>query len=174
MTDLRYPIGPFTYDPASAESLRAGRLLAIEQAPGLLAKAVSGLGDARLDTPYRDGGWTVRQVVHHLADSHMHSYIRMKFAIAETNPQVRPYHENRWAEMSDARTADVATSLALLEALHRRWVLWLRALGPEDWPRTFLHPENGEISLDRALAYYAWHGRQHTAHVTGLRQRMGW
>jgi hypothetical protein len=135
---------------------------------------VYGLSPEQLETPYRPGGWTVRQVVHHLADSHMNSYIRMKLAVTEERPTVKPYDEKRWADLEDARTAPVELSLTLLDSLHMRWVSWLRSLAPADFARTFRHPESGILSLDTALHYYEWHGRHHTAHITSLRQRMGW
>ena len=137
--------------------------------------AVDGLSDAQLDTPYRPGGWTVRQVVHHLPDSHLNAYTRCRLALTEASPTIRPYDEARWAELPDARSAPVAVSLALLDALHMRWGLLLSQLGTDDWSRTFNHPEHRRlISLDEVLAMYAWHGEHHVAHVTRLRERMKW
>lgn len=138
-----------------------------------LRAAVEGLTEAQLDTPYRPGGWTVRQVVHHVPDSHLNAYIRMKLALTEDGPTIKPYDENLWAELSDSRMP-VDASLSLMDALHRRWVTVLRSLQPADFARTFLHPEAGVVSLDRLIALYAWHGRHHVAHITSLRQRMGW
>jgi uncharacterized damage-inducible protein DinB len=134
---------------------------------------VGGLREQQLDTPYRPGGWTVRQVVHHVPDSHMNAYVRFKLALTEDAPTIKPYAEDRWAKLSDS-SAPLETSLTLLENLHSRWVLLLRSLSEEDWGRTFRHPELGVRRLDQTLGLYAWHGLHHTAHVTSLRQRMGW
>jgi hypothetical protein len=136
--------------------------------------AVQGLSDSQLDTPYRDGGWTVRQVVHHVPDSHMNSYVRFKLALTENEPTIRPYMENLWAELPEARTAPIELSLALLENQHKRWMLALRALSPDAWKRTFRHPEIGLVTLEKNLALYAWHGRHHVAHITTLREMRGW
>jgi hypothetical protein len=174
MDDLRFPIGPFAPPAETGEADRARFIGEIESAPALLARAVDGLGPGQLDTPYRDGGWTLRQVVHHLPDSHVNAYVRFRLALTEDEPTIKPYLESRWAELPDSRTAPVEVSLGLLEALHRRWVLTLRAIEADQWTRTFRHPERGPMSLDRALAMYAWHGRHHVAHVTSLRRRMGW
>jgi hypothetical protein len=136
---------------------------------------VAGLADTQLDTPYRTGGWTVRQVLHHVPDSHINAYTRFKLALTEADPPIKPYQEARWAELSDGRTAPVALSLDLLEALHRRWVLVLDGLAADDWSRSYLHPNQGRrITLDEGLALYAWHGEHHAAHITSLRRRMGW
>jgi len=134
---------------------------------------VAGLSEPQLDTPYRPGGWTVRQVVHHVPDSHINSYVRFRLALTENEPTVKPYDESRWAELADSRTAHIETSLALLESLHERWVLLLRSLSPADFRRQFRHPELGAVSLEKNLALYAWHGRHHVAHITSLRERMG-
>lgn len=145
---------------------RAGAIDAIAAAPAALRAAVAGMTDADLDTPYRPGGWTVRQVVHHLPDSHMNAYVRLKLALTEERPTIRPYDEARWAELPDSRDVPVEVSLALLEALHLRWVALLRALPPASFERTLIHPEWPEpMSLDRLVALYAWHGRHHVAHV---------
>jgi uncharacterized damage-inducible protein DinB len=172
--DLRYPIGEFKADAAIAERRRRRHIQSLTEFPGRLREAVYGLSPEQLDTPYRPGGWTVRQVVHHLADSHMNSYIRMKLAVTEEQPTVKPYDEKRWAELEDARTAPLEFSLALVEALHKRWVMFLQSLQSSDFSRTFHHPESGIMSLDTALQYYEWHGRHHIGHITSLRQRMGW
>jgi len=132
------------------------------------------LSEQQLDTPYRDGGWTVRQVVHHMPDSHMNSYVRLRLALTENEPIIKPYVEHLWADLYDARTAPIAVSLALLEALHQRWVMLLRSLKPADFSRTFRHPENGVRTIDWLLQLYAWHGRHHVAHITSLRERMKW
>ncbi len=173
--DLRYPIGPFAYSGPQAPERRLDCIARIAAAPANLRKAVAGLTDAQLDTPYRDGGWTVRQVAHHLPDSHLNAYTRFRLTLTEPTPTIKPYFEHLWAELPDARSAPVDLSLALLEALHRRWVPLLRSLGAADWELEFVHPEHGrKWSLDEALAMYAWHGEHHTAHVTRLRDRMGW
>ena len=174
MTDLSYPIGRFTYAGESTEEQRRAFIDRIENAPTLLRAAVEGLNPAQLDTPYRPGGWTVRQVVHHVPDSHMHSYCRFRLALTEDTPSVKGYDQERWAELFDSRTAPVEVSLALLESLHRRWVLLLRSMTPADFARTFLHSELGPVTLDRTLALYAWHGDHHVAHIAALRARMGW
>ena len=174
MSDLRYPIGKFSFEGTLTEAQKAIFLDDIEQTPARVRAAVAGLTDRQLDTPYREGGWTVRQVVHHVPDSHMNSYIRFKLAMTEAEPTIRPYMENLWAELPEAKGAPVEVSLSLLENLHRRWVMFLRGLKPEDWKRTFRHPELGPMTLEKNLALYAWHGKHHVAHITGLRERMGW
>jgi uncharacterized damage-inducible protein DinB len=174
MMDLRYPIGPFQYDGPLADGPRPHVIDHIEAAPSKLRAAVKGLSPQQLDTPYRPGGWTVRQVVHHLPDSHLNGYLRFRLALTEDEPTIKPYHEERWAALHDARQAPIDSSLALLEALHQRWVLLLRALTAPDWARTFIHPESGAVSLDMHVNIYAWHGRHHVAHITALRERMGW
>jgi uncharacterized damage-inducible protein DinB len=148
---------------------------AIAAAPTKLRQAVNGLTDAQLDTPYRPGGWTVRQVVHHVADSHLNAYTRFRLAFTEQNPTIKPYDEAKWAELPDVAATSPEVSLALLEALHIRWVKLLRALTPAQLQRGFVHPEHGRlITLERLLAMYAWHGRHHVAHITRLRERNGW
>ena len=174
MTDLRYPIGKFDI---TAERSRTECLHAIEEiaaAPARLRAAVEGLTDPQLDTPYRPGGWTVRQLVHHVPDSYINSYIRFKLALTEDNPTIKTYDEARWAELEDGKSTPVEVSLALLEAVHHRWVRLQRSLQPEDFARTLNHPDNGPMTLDGLLAFHDWHGRHHVAHVTTLRQRMGW
>jgi hypothetical protein len=175
MDDPRYPIGPFVYEGPLTPEQRLDCIGRIVAAPANLRKAVAGLTDTQLDTPYRDGGWTVRQVVHHVPDSHLNAYTRFRLTLTEPTPTIKPYFEHHWAELPDARSAPVEISLSLLEALHRRWALLLRSLGPAEWELRFVHPEHGrEWSLDEALAMYSWHGEHHTAHVTRLRDRMGW
>ncbi len=167
--DPRYPIGKFEY-PAAAVSV-AERTHAIDEIaalPGQIAAAVAGWSDARLDRPYREGGWTVRQVIHHLADSHINSYVRYHLALTEDEPTIKPYAEARWAELSDGKSAPIEVSLALLDALHRRWVMLLRAMTDADFARTFRHPERGVSKLDVVTLLYAWHGKHHLAHITGL------
>jgi hypothetical protein len=147
----------------------------IAAAPAALRAAVAGLSDAQLDTPYRPGGWTVRQVVHHVPDSHLNAYVRIRLALTEDTPTIKPYEEARWAELPDARTLPIEVSLALLEGLHARWVGLLGGLGPADGARQFHHPEHGRlITVDELIAMYAWHGEHHVAHVTSLRARNGW
>lgn len=172
--DLRHPIGPFTWEEKASEEGRRRFIDQIEEAPARLRAAVEGLSAGQLDTPYRPGGWTVRQVVHHLPDSHLNAYVRFRLALTEEAPAIKTYDQERWAALPDAQTAPVDISLELLETLHRRWVLLLRSLGPADFARTFRHPELGVQSLDRYLGLYAWHGRHHVAHITSLRERMGW
>ncbi len=171
---LRYPTGTWAPLPAdTAPAVTTALVDRIAAAPAALRAAVDGLDDAQLDTPYRPGGWTVRQVVHHVADSHMNAYVRVKKALTEDAPAIAVYDEARWAELPDARLP-IAPSLALLDALHARWDVVLRALGPADLARTYRHPEQGDVPLRTALAIYAWHGAHHVAHVTELRRRMGW
>jgi hypothetical protein len=174
MSDLRYPIGNFQPPGEITATDRALFIQQIEDAPAKLRAAVSGLTPEQLDTPYRPGGWTVRQVVHHVPDSHLNSYVRFRLALTEQEPTIKPYDEARWADLPDSRTAPVEMSLALLENLHSRWVLMLRALAPDDWKKKFRHPERGVVTLEWNLALYAWHGRHHVAHITALRERMGW
>jgi DinB family protein len=174
MTDPRYPIGKFSFAGPLTEDQKARFLDEIEQTPARMRAATHGLSDKQLDTPYRDGGWTVRQVVHHVPDSHMNSYMRFKLALTENEPTIRSYMEDLWAELPEAKTAPIELSLALLEDLHKRWMLMLRAISPADWKRTFRHPEIGLMTLEKNLAAYAWHGRHHVAHIAALREKMGW
>jgi uncharacterized damage-inducible protein DinB len=174
MTDPRYPIGPYLVPEAYPPELRASFIADLAETPARLRAAVEGLSKTQLATPYRDGGWTVAQVVHHLADSHMNSYIRFKLAVTEAQPTIKPYEEALWAALPDASSTDLEDSLALLEALHRRWTAFLRTLTGVQLQRTFLHPEAGVVSLDRNLGLYAWHGRHHVAHITNLRALKGW
>jgi hypothetical protein len=174
MDDLRYPIGKFSLEGEITGDRRELWIAQIAGAPAQLRTALGGLSEDQLSTPYRPGGWTLRQLAHHLPDSHMNSYTRFRLALTEENPTIKPYHEDRWADLADARTAPVDLSLRLLEALHARWVMLLRSLAPDDFKRTFQHPELGPMTLERNLALYAWHGRHHVAHVTGLRERMRW
>jgi uncharacterized damage-inducible protein DinB len=173
MPDARYPIGRHEAVSSLSPAQRADCIAQIAAVPENLRRAVRGLDDQKLDTPYRDGGWTVRQVVHHLPDSHMNAYCRFKFALTEEQPGIKAYNEATWAVTPETR-APVDVSLELLDALHRRWVLLLKGMGPADYARTLNHPESGIRTLDGMLAMYAWHGRHHTAHITSLRERMGW
>lgn len=173
--DLRYPIGKFAYAAAYTQELRDLHLEQIASCPAELRRAVGGLTPAQLDTPYRDGGWTVRQVVHHLPDSHMNAYVRHKLAVTEEQPTIRPYKEALWAELPDGRSADTELSLVLLEALHARWTLFLRSLPAAAFDRAFLHPDlPGPVPLAKNIGMYAWHGRHHVAQIDALRQRNGW
>ncbi len=174
MTDLRYPIGKFHFDGTLSEEQKKTFLDEIARTPANLRAAVKGLSHAQLDTPYRPGGWTVRQVVHHVPDSHLNSYMRFKLALTEDEPTIKTYAEDRWAELADTKSTPIEVSLTLLESLHDRWMSLLRALTPEDWKRTFRHPELGAMNLEKTLALYAWHGRHHVAHVTELRTRNSW
>src|ERR1700730_10614014 len=163
--DLRYPVGTFSFPDAVSADDRAVFVGRIAETPANLRSAITGLSDAQLDTPYRPGGWTVRQVVHHVPDSHMNAYVRMKLAVTEDTPAVRGYDDARWAELPEARTAPVAVSLDLVDALHRRWCAFLRALPGAEFQKTYRHSELGVVPLDAALALYAWHGKHHIAHV---------
>jgi DinB superfamily len=174
MADPRFPIGKFHYEGSPSADQRRKFIGEIEHTPAAIRAAVQDLSPEQLDTPYRDGGWNARQVVHHVPESHMNAYIRFKLALTEDEPTIKPYAEDRWARLADVQTTPVEISLALLENLHVRWVVLLRSLREEDWTRTFKHPELGPVSLEKSLAIYAWHGRHHTAHITELRKRMNW
>jgi hypothetical protein len=173
--DPRYPIGPFRSVGRVLEPDERSRLIdAIAAHPANMRAAVSGLDGAQLDTPYREGGWTVRQVVHHVVDSHLNSYIRFKLAVTEDHPRITTYEQEAWANLPDGKTAPVEGSLAILDAFHPRWVSFLRALPEHAFSRTVDHPELGSITVDTLLEVYGWHCPHHEAHVTGLRERMGW
>ncbi len=174
MADLRYPIGKFVPPKSILPEQRERLLDQIEEAPAKLRAAVKGLSEQQLDTPYRPDGWTVRQVLHHVPDSHMNAFIRFKLALTEDEPTIKPYHEELWANLGDVRGTPPEVSLVLLESLQQRWNCLLRSLKPADWKRTFRHPELGLMDLDTTLAMYVWHGRHHTAQVTSLREREGW
>ncbi|MGB8888008.1 MAG: putative metal-dependent hydrolase [Candidatus Korobacteraceae bacterium] len=178
MSDLRYPIGKFTWvAPGSEQQSAKDRVLYIDtiaKLPANLRAAVEDLKPAQLDTPYRPEGWTVRQVVHHVPESHMNAYIRFKLAITEDQPQAKPYNEAAWAKLPDNHVTPIETSLQLVTALHSRWVDTLRCMQSSDFGRTLSHPEHGVLTLDRMLAMYAWHCDHHVAHITSLRERMGW
>ena len=174
MSDPRFPIGKFHYEGPPSEAQRQGFIADIANTPAALRAADAGLSPQQLDTPYREGGWTVRQVVHHVPDSHMNAYVRFKLALTEDEPTIKPYAENLWAELPDTKSTPVEVSLVLLESLHDRWVRLLRSLGPADWKKQFRHPELGVVSLEKNVGIYAWHGRHHVAHVIELRKTMGW
>ena len=173
LDDLRYPIGRFNPTASSLPGIRAAHIQTLRQLPERLRAAVAGLNDTQLDTPYREGGWTARQVVHHLADSHAMAYTRCKLALTEDWPTINPYKEAAWAELADSRSP-VEVSLALIEGLHGRWVALLEALTDDDLRKGYNHPERGKEMLVKMLAMYDWHSRHHTAHITGLRARKGW
>ncbi len=174
-TDLRYPIGKFDRPQSSlTDAQRSTMIGQIRETPARLNAAVDGLNASQLDTPYRPGGWTVRQLAHHIPESHMNAYIRFKLALTENEPTIKTYEESLWAELPDAKTLPIEPSLRLLENLHHRWVASLEAISPEQWNRKLRHPENGLMSLDQMLALYSWHGRHHVAHITSLCERNAW
>jgi DinB superfamily len=172
--DLRYPIGEFRPVQTNTAAERTALIDSIAETPARLAAAVAGLVAAQLETPYRPGGWTVRQLVHHIADSHMNAVFRFKLTLTEDEPTLKTYEESRWAELADTKTPPIELSVVLIENLHKRWSLLLRSLAPSDWTRKFRHPAWGLGTLDFLLAQYAWHGRHHVAHITALRERKGW
>jgi uncharacterized damage-inducible protein DinB len=167
MTDLKYPVGTFTYDSDVTPGKRTAWIRQIAEAPAALRAAVAALTPEQVDRPYRPGGWTVRQLVHHVADSHLNAYIRFKWTLTEDNPTIKPYDQDKWATLADSQQTPVDVSLDLLEAVHRRWGVLIESLKDEDWARPLQHPENGPMTLDRLLQLYAWHGRHHTAQVRG-------
>jgi hypothetical protein len=172
--DLRYPVGPYVKPQAISPAEREGYVNEIASTPANLREAIRGLTEPQLNTPYRDGGWTVRQVVHHFPDSHVNAYIRFKLALTENDPLINTYEEALWAELPEAKSAPVEMSLALLDAVHKRWVAAIRSLPPASFERRYRHPVMGLMSLNEQLAHYAWHCRHHLAHITSLRRRMGW
>ena len=171
---LQYPIGEFHFDSEVTAKKREQYTTDYAAIPDELESAVAGLTDEQLDTEYRPGGWTVRQVVHHLADSHMNAYVRFKLVLTEDGPRVHSADQDAWAKLADARTAPIETSTRLFRLLHERWVIALQALSPEDYQRTFWHPWWETVSMEFLIQTYAWHGRHHVAHITSLRERMGW
>ncbi|HEY1806810.1 MAG TPA: bacillithiol transferase BstA [Terracidiphilus sp.] len=171
--DLRYPIGKLQPPAESTPAVRAAEIETLRRLPGQLRVAVAGLSESQLDTPYRDGGWTVRQVVHHFADSHANSYVRFKLALTEDWPTIKPYDEAAWARLPDSRQA-IEPSLIFIDGLHARLVELLESMSEEDFERGFNHPERGRVNLATNLAIYEWHSRHHTAHITNLRARKGW
>jgi len=173
LEDLRFPIGHFTPPAVSTADIRATHIQTLQQLPECLKAAVAGLNDEQLDTPYREGGWTVRQVVHHVADSHANSYVRIKFALTEDWPTIKPYDEAAWAKLHDV-AAPVEWSLELIESLHARWVMLLQSLSEEQWQRGFNHPENGPMTVEMTTLLYAWHSSHHVAHITHLRAKENW
>ena len=173
LEDLRFPIGKFSPPASGMPGVRAAHIETLRRLPERLRAAVSGLSDAQLDTPYREGGWTVRQVVHHVADSHANSYVRFKLALTEDLPAIKSYDEAAWAELPDSRMS-VDISLSLLAALHARLVALIESMSESDFDRSYKHPERGPMTLAANLALYSWHSKHHTAHITRLRERMGW
>ena len=171
--DLRYPIGDFSAPGSITAADRTGAIATLAELPETLRNAVEGLSFSQLSTPYREGGWTVRQVVHHIADSHMNAFIRVRLALTEDWPTIKPYNEAAWAELHDS-AAPVEWSLELIEALHARWVMLLQSLEDSQWARGFTHPERGPMTIERATLIYAWHSRHHVAHITHLRGREQW
>ena len=171
--DLRFPIGEFDRNYKTSPEARQARIKTIAELPERLRAAVAGLSDTQLDTAYRPGGWTVRQTAHHVPDSHANAFIRFKLALTEDTPTIRPYYEDRWAELGDAKLP-VEVSLKMAEAIHERWLALLNSMSDADYQKKFIHPETGEWTLDSALALYAWHSLHHTAHITRLRERNNW
>jgi len=174
MNDPRYPVGQFERREELTPAERRAMIEEISVVPMRMRDAISGLTPAQLDTRYREGGWTLRQVVHHVPDSHLNAYIRFKLGLTEDAPTIKAYDEARWAELADTHETPVKTSLTMLEALHDRWVRLLKSMKPADFQRKITHPENGEMTLDAVLGLYAWHGRHHIAHITSARERNGW
>ena len=174
MQDLRYPIGPCPSKPVLTPDERRAAIDAIAQTPDRLKAAIAGLSPEQLDTPYRPGGWTVREVIHHLPESHMNSYVRFKLALTENEPTIKPYDQALWAKTAEVQQTPIEVSLTLLDALHKRWVILLRGMRPEEFSRRLVHPERGTMTLDDVLTTYSWHGQHHVAHITSLRHRMGW
>ena len=174
MNDPRYPIGRFAPPDEYNAHLRESFVRDLAEAPSAFRAAIGGLTVEQRLTPYREGGWSVAQVVHHVADSHMHAYARMKFAVTEDVPTIKAYDERVWANFQDASDANVDPSLQIVESLHARWATFLKNLPQKDYERGLVHPERGQMTVDRMVALYAWHGRHHVAHITELRKRMGW
>jgi len=172
--DPRYPIGKFEMPAQVTAASRQVAIQTIAETPTKFRAAVRGLNESQLDTPYRDGGWTVRQVVHHVPDSHLNAYVRLKLALTESSPTIKPYAEDKWAQLDDSRSTPIEVSLSLLESLHMRWDLLWRSLSPEDFSRKLIHPDHGERNIDWLVFIYAWHGQHHTAHITELRKAKGW
>ncbi len=171
--DPRYPVGKFVPEENLSDARRSELIAQIAEAPAKLRAALKGLNEKQLDTPYREGGWSVRQVAHHLPDSHMNAYVRFKLALTEDFPTIKTYDQKLWAETADAK-GPVEPSVELLDSLHQRWVALLKSMSAADYKRKLNHPELGEVVLEKYLGMYAWHGRHHVAHVTALRERMGW
>lgn len=174
ISELQYPIGKFSYAGPLTAAQREQCIADIAATPKNLRDAVRGFSAEQIETPYREGGWTVRQVLHHVPESHMNAFLRFKWALTEDQPTIKPYKEDAWAKTPDVNKTPVETSLALLEPLHERWVNLLKSLSAADFEKKLNHPENGPMTLDKMLALYAWHGKHHTAHITSLKKRKGW
>jgi uncharacterized damage-inducible protein DinB len=174
MTDLCYPLGRFSPDPTPTPQTRKRHTDQIAGLPSRMRQAVAGLQEGQLETPYREGGWTVRQVVHHVPDSHLNAYIRFKWALTEDAPTIKPYDETAWATLKDSALTPVEVSLTLLDSLHARWTVLLQSLSEQDFQRKFTHPDSGPHDVDWLLQLYSWHGDHHVAHITSLRERMKW
>lgn len=175
MEEIRYPIGKLNYAGLNTADQKELLIREIENAPEILANAVDGLSAEQIDSRYREGGWTLRQVVHHVADSHMNGYLRLKWTMAEERPTIKTYNQKEWAELPDSKELDVGVSLQMLAGIHQRWAGCLRILKPADFEKSFIHPETAkEWTIDFSLTLYAWHGQHHAAQITGLRDRMGW
>jgi uncharacterized damage-inducible protein DinB len=172
--DLRFPIGKFDPKIKVTPEMRREFIQAIEELPVKIRKAVDGLDDEQIDARYRPEGWTVRQLVHHVADSHMNSFCRFKLGLTENTPTIKPYDEALWAEMADSKNAPIDISLNLIDAVHARWTILLKSMRDEDFARKINHPERGAMNLSSTLALYDWHGKHHTAHITNLRKRNSW
>jgi uncharacterized damage-inducible protein DinB len=172
--DLRYPIGPYSPPSTIGRAERDAWIAELAALGGNLRHAVEGLSDDQLDKPYRPGGWTVRQVVHHIPDGHLSAYMFVRLALTEQEPTIKPIEETAWAELPDAKSGPIESSLALTDALHRRWVMLFRSLPDDDFKRSFRHPDGAVLSVDWTLGYFAWHSRHHVAQILGLRKREGW
>jgi hypothetical protein len=172
--DPKYPIGKFQWKENLSDARRKELVDQIAELPAKFRDAVKGFDEKKFDTPYREGGWTVRQLVHHVADSHMNAYIRFKLALTENEPTIKTYEQEEWATTVDSLRAPAEISLSLIDGIHGRWVIFLRSLSPADFSRKFTHPEHGKMTLERLLGLYAWHGRHHTAHITELKKAKGW
>lgn len=174
LEELKFPIGKFKYAGKLTEELKNKYIRDYEEAPALLRNAVEGLTEEQLNAPYRPGGWTIKQVVHHMPDSHMNSYMRFKLTLTEDKPAIKTYKEELWAQLGDSMNTPISVSLDLFESLHKRFVILLKSMKLEDFDRTYLHPVFGLVPLESIVGLYAWHGKHHTAHITSLRKRMGW
>jgi uncharacterized damage-inducible protein DinB len=174
MNDLRYPTGPFTPDSNPTPASRAHHIERISGLPTLMRQAVSGLNKDQLNSPYREGGWTVKQLIHHVPDSHLNAYVRFKLALTENAPTIKPYQEDAWARLKDSELTPIEVSLMLLESLHSRWTTLLKSMQALDFDRKYTHPASGLHTVDHLLAMYSWHGHHHVAHITSLRERMKW
>lgn len=174
MTDPRYPTGRFVPDSSPTAETRQRHIERISALPALMRQAVAGLSEEQWNTPYREGGWTVRQVIHHVPDSHLNAYIRFKWALTEDNPTIKAYEEGEWAKLKDSEATPAQVSLNMLESLHARWTVLMRSMKQEDFLRKFIHPASGPHDVDWLLQLYSWHGNHHVAHITSLRERMGW